>query len=53
MRYLPSAPVHTQQFGWHHDILKSVPKWKRVRNETPRTRPSWAESLEDPAIWIR
>lgn len=29
------------------------PKWVRVRNQTPRRRPTWAEVLEDPANWIR
>lgn len=30
-----------------------TPKWERVKSQPPRKRPTWAESLEDPANWIR
>ena len=33
-------------------LLGATPKWKRTRNQAPRTRPSWADSLEDPSTWL-
>ena len=33
-------------------LLEATPKWKRVRNQARRARPSWAGTLADPSIWL-
>jgi hypothetical protein len=33
-------------------LLSVEPKWKRARQAPRRNRPSWVDSLEDPAKWL-
>lgn len=39
-----------------HDLLKQyvsvTPKWKRARETQERKRPTWAESLNEPELWV-
>lgn len=34
------------------ELLGATPKWERARDQAPRKRPSWAESLENPSTWV-